>query len=47
LLLTAVLLSAVLQLRHCCWVPATVDRYLLPERRPAANPPYAAAVIDN
>jgi len=41
------LLSAVLR-RRCCWgAPAAVNRYLLPARRSAANPPQvAAAAVD-
>jgi len=35
---THLLLSAVLR-RRCCWASAAVDRYLLPVRRSAANPP--------
>ena len=39
---------------HCCCMsagarctaPAAVDRYLLPARRSAANPPHASAVVD-
>jgi len=38
------LLNAVLW-RRCCWAPAStaVDRYALPARCSAANPPYVAA----
>jgi len=32
--------------RHCCCTPATIDQYLLPTGRSAANPPHVAATVD-